>query len=185
MRRLLAFCEFCAVDKDVIIVTPSGEAISLQKVSEVIEVLSEEIAVCFPEAYDALVEFYAESKRNRAYFLQRIVMRFIKCNYSPCDNKPDVLNGTFANIEYVPCPLRGECKLEGVVCNPKYKPTLRPAEMRVMKKWYEGLNEDEIAESLYLSPCTVHNHIRNSYARLGIHSRSEFVKYAVLHNLFQ
>ena len=180
----LTTCEFCAVDRDIIIVSPTEEAISLQAVRGIIEHLAEEIAVCFPEAYSALSEIYAESRLNRVYFLQRIVMRFLKCNYSPSDNRPDFYNGTFANIEYVSCPMRGECKLEGIVCNPKYKPSLRPAEMRVMAKWYEGLNEDEIAESLCLSTCTVHNHIRNAYIRLGVHSRSEFVKYAVLHNLF-
>lgn len=184
MDRLLTTCEFCAVDKDVIIVSPTGEAISLQTVREIIELLAEEMAACFPEAFSALANIYADSRLNRTYFLQRIVMRFIKCNYSPCDNKPDFYNGTFANIEYVSCPMRGECKLEGIVCNPKYKPSLRPAEMRVMAKWYEGLNENEIADLLCLSVFTVHNHIRNAYARLGVHSRSEFVKYAVQHNLF-
>ena len=184
MDRLLLDCEFCAVDRDVIIVSPSGEAVSLPTVRGIFEHLAKEIAACFPEAYSALSGIYAESRPNREYFIQRIVTRFIKCNYSPSDNMPDFKDGTFSNIEYVSCPLRGECKLEGIVCGPKYKPTLSHAEMRVMAKWYEGLSEEEIAELLCLSSFTVHNHIRNAYVRLGVHSRSEFVKYAVLHNLF-
>ncbi len=185
MERLLIKCEFCTVDRDVIIVSPNGEAVCLRSVVGAFEYLADEIASCYPDAYQALANLYAESSRNRPIFLQRIVQRFLKCNYSPSDNKPDFYNGTFANIEYVQCPLRGECRLEGIVCNPKYKPSLRPSEMRVMAKWFEGLNEDEIADCLCLSIFTVHNHIRNAYARLGVHSRSEFVKYAVNHNLFR
>ena len=58
------------------------------------------------------------------------------------------------------------------------------AEFRVMAMLFDGLSEDDIAKQLSISPHTVHNHIRNAYARLDVHSRAEFVKFAAKNNLF-
>lgn len=181
MNRLLADCEMIVVHTQISLISSEGKVLPFD---QLVEELAEEIAACYPEAYSALVNHYAGSKLNHTYFLRRIVARFVKCNFSPADDKPDIKNGSFCNFEYVPCPLRGECHLEGIVCGPKFAQGLRRAEIIVMEKWYEGWNEDEIAESLHLSPFTVHNHIRNAYRRLGVHSRSEFIKYAIDHNLF-
>ena len=49
---------------------------------------------------------------------------------------------------------------------------------------YCGKDKDEIAENLFLSPHTVKNHIKSAYCKLGIHEKSEFIKYANAHNLF-
>ena len=53
-----------------------------------------------------------------------------------------------------------------------------------MKLVYEGLGKDEIAERLFISPNTIKNHVRNVYAKLGIHEKSEFVKYVKENDLF-
>lgn len=181
INRLLKCCEIAAIDKHVILIDTAGLIVTIDTV---LDELAAEIEACFPDAYRALDNLYTESRLNRQYHKLRIVRRFVRCNFSPIDNKPDISDGHFCNFEYVPCPLRGECKLERVVCNPKFKPSLRRSEMNVMRKWYEGLNEDEIADTLHISTHTVHNHIRNAYSRLGVHSRSEFVKYAATHNIF-
>ena len=181
MNRLLTSCEIFVANHRVCLLTVEGLSFLPD---ELIERLAAEIEADFPEAYNALAKHYADSRPNLSYYMRRIVTRFLKCNFSPIDNKPDIHNGSFCNFEFVPCPIRGECPHEGVVCGPQFKPSLRRAEIKVMQKWYEGLNEDEIAALLCLSPYTIHNHIRNAYARLGVHSRSEFVKYAVAHNIF-
>lgn len=181
MNRLLSNYEIIAIDRQVSLIAPDG---ALFPIDRVLEALAEEIEVSYPNAFKALSDLYAESALNRTYYLKLIVSRFVRCNFSPADNRPDIRNGSFCNFEYVPCPLRGECKLENIVCAPKYKPSLRASELRVMRMWFEGYDEEEIADALNISQYTVHNHIRNAYARLGVHSRSEFIKYAVLHNLF-
>ena len=43
----------------------------------------------------------------------------------------------------------------------------------------------DIADTLYLSSHTVKNHIKSAYARLGVHEKSEFIRYAKDNNLFK
>ncbi len=114
-----------------------------------------------------------------------IAKRFVRCNFGSIDDIKDIdVSGSF-KFEYVPCPLRGECKLEGIVCRPAFSSKLSQAELRVMKLWSEGESKESIAEKLYLSVHTVNNHIRNAYFRLDIHNKAEFVRYAETKGLFR
>lgn len=151
---------------------------------EMIGNIIEHIEVFYPKAYTALAEEYKRSVKNRHYFQFLIASRFIRCNFAPFDNVPDFSASGICSFEYVQCPLRGECHLECVVCRPEFEHKLSAAEMRVMRLWCAGESETVIAAKLYISPCTVHNHIANAYCRTGIHSRHEFVAYASKHNLF-
>ena len=47
------------------------------------------------------------------------------------------------------------------------------------------IDNDEIADRLYLSPHTVKNHIKSVYIKLNIHEKSEFIQYAHKNNLFK
>ena len=67
---------------------------------------------------------------------------------------------------------------------PKFNSKLSDAEMRVMRIFYEYKDIDKIADMLYLSGHTVKNHIKAAYAKLGIHTRGEFITYASKHRLF-
>lgn len=151
---------------------------------DLIESIVEHIDTFYPKAYAALADEYKGSVRNQSYFRFLIASRFIRCNFAPLDNVPDFSAASLSSFEFVPCPLRGECRLECVVCRPEFDHKLSAAELRVMRLWCQGQSEDEIARQLYLSPCTIHNHIANAYNRTGIHSRHEFVAYASKHNLF-
>lgn len=82
--------------------------------------------------------------------------RFAKCNFGNLDSTvEDINNNGKVNFEHVQCPLRGECKYEDIICNPQFNSSLSDAEMRVMKLVYDGKSNDDIADSLYLSPHTV------------------------------
>jgi DNA-binding NarL/FixJ family response regulator len=85
----------------------------------------------------------------------------------------------------VPCPLRGECILEGVVCSPEFNSKISDSEMRVLELLYKGYDKEEIAEKLFLSVHTVNNHIRNAYVRLGFREKAEFIDYAHRNKLFK
>ncbi len=139
----------------------------------------------YPVAYKALEKEYQKSAANVPYYQYLIIRRFSKCNFGKLDTtKLDVASGRF-NFEKVDCPMRGECKLEGVVCFPKFNTRLSEAELRVMRLVYDGVGNEEIAERLYLSPHTIKNHIKSVYAKLGIHEKSEFIRYANKNDLFQ
>lgn len=151
---------------------------------EIIQFLLSKIREFYPRAYDALKNEYLKSAANVPYYQYLIVRRFCKCNFGKLDTtQKDVSNGSF-NFEKVDCPLRGECKYEGVICMPKFNSALSKAEERVMRLFYQGESKEDIASQLYLSVETVKNHIKASYLKLGVHEKAEFVRYANQHNLF-
>mgnify|MGYP002623165904 CR=1 FL=1 len=153
--------------------------------TELIQNLLELIREHYPEAYKALQREYQKSAGNVRYYQYLIVRRFCKCNFGKLDTtKLDVeVSGRF-NFEKVDCPLRGECKWEGVICFPTFNTRLSDAELRVMRLVYEGMSKEDIAERLYISPNTVKNHIKSVYCKLGIHEKSDFIQYANRNNLF-
>ena len=140
----------------------------------------------YPEAYSDLSSWFRKSSANVPYFQFLMVEQFGKCNFGELDTtRKDVDKSGMFNFERVRCPLRGRCQHEGKVCNPKFNSSLSDAELRVMKLVADGIPNDTIAEMLYLSPHTVKNHIKSVYAKLGVHSQAEFLRYANNHNLFK
>lgn len=156
--------------------------------TELIQFVLGKIRDCYPQAYEALSEYYNNSAANVGYFQYVIVRRFINCNFSSLDatsiDIEDIgIDGRF-NFEKVPCPLRCECKMCGIVCTPKFNSSLSQQELRIGKMWIDGMGKDDIATKLYLSPETVNNHIRNIYAKLNINSKTELFAYAEKNGLF-
>ena len=56
---------------------------------------------------------------------------------------------------------------------------LTPREAEVLELLAGGLSNDEIADQLVISPHTVARHRENLMRKLGLHSKSELVKYAI------
>lgn len=152
--------------------------------TDIIDGMIDIISSFYPKAYDALCKVYNGAALNKRYYRFRIVSRFIRCNFAQLDNTPDLSREGRCVFEYVPCPLRGECPLDHVVCRPEFNHKLSAAELPVMHLWFEGYDKEEIANKLFLSQHTVNNHIRHAYQRLAVHNRAEFVRYATLNNLF-
>ncbi len=63
------------------------------------------------------------------------------------------------------------------------KPTLTGREIEVLGLVAQGRTSREIGDLLYISENTVKNHVRNILDKLGLHSRSEAVMYAVREEL--
>lgn len=153
--------------------------------TEMIQRILSTVRERYPSAYAALEQKYKKSSANVSYFRYLMVRRFCKCNFGKADTTAvDIDNSAICHFEKVDCPLRGECKFEGVICYPQLNTKISEAEMRVMKLVYEGLSNEQISEQLYLSPNTVKNEIKSVYCKLGIHHRCEFVKYAKDNNMF-
>lgn len=176
--------EFYIVNDELLLKTQTSSKQLTMRDIDLVERLYVEFERAFPDAIQALKKVYAKSFRFKPYYLFKIVNRFCRCNFGNIDNVFDVDDGGRFNLEYVQCPLRGECKLENIVCQPRFSFQLSPSELRVMRLLVDGASRQAIADSLCLSIHTVNNHIQNSYLRAGVHSFSEFVQYASRYNLF-
>ena len=178
--------EFYILDNETRYRLPDGTDEKLTESSlEVISFMIDKIENLYPKAYAALQKEY--KPLNAIPFLKRynVVNRFCRCNFGSIDNVRDIdSKGRFV-FEYVSCPLRGECLMEGVVCSPEFCSQISKSEMRVLELLYRGYDKEEIAEKLFLSIHTVNNHIRNAYTRLGFHEKSEFIDYAHRNKLFK
>jgi DNA-binding NarL/FixJ family response regulator len=60
---------------------------------------------------------------------------------------------------------------------------LSDRELTILRALAQGLTNKEIGRELWVSEQTVKFHLRNIYAKLGIRSRTEAVRYAITHGL--
>lgn len=179
-------CEFFTFENEVWFRLPNGSSDRLtEKHTDIISSTLDRIEKFYPKAYPLYAKNMNGASQIFRFFRFRIVSRFCKCNFGNIDNIQDIDEFGRFNFEFVSCPLRGECRYEQIICHPEFDHRISAAEMRVLRLWYHGKKKDDIAEELYLSVHTVNNHIRNAFTRLGIHDKSEFVKYAEANNLFK
>ena len=87
----------------------------------------------------------------------------------------------FFHFEEVGCPLRGECRMEGVICKPKLDSKLTPRELEVIKLISKGLRAQEIADRLYISVKTVQRHRENIKAKLQLRTLAQVSAYYLEH----
>ena len=182
--KTLSGIEFFTFEGEVWHRTPGGEQKKLIEGDPAIRELLDSLSENYPEAHAALEEVFEKLKGNKVYQRYRMVKRFCKCNWGAIDPVPDVCADGQMHFEHVPCPLRGECKHENIICHPKFNSKISPAEKRVLELVYKGVRCDEIADRLYLSIHTVKNHKRNAFARIGVSDTPAFIAYANAHNLF-
>ena len=177
--------EFYIFNKELWCICDGENKVVSETDTVLIGMMLQKIMQLYPSAYSALSSEYNKSSINVPYYQYLIVRRFCKCNFGTLDNtKYDIdLSGNF-NFEFVACPLRGECKHEGVICCPKLNTKLSDAELRVMKLLYEGVTTQEVASMLYLSPETVKSHYKSVYRKLRLNGLSDFINYANKNNLF-
>lgn len=148
-----------------------------EKDTEVIKKMIDVIRERYPEAYKALSREYQKSAMNVPYYQFLIVRRFCKCNFGKLDTTTyDIDNLGRLNFEKVECPLRGECKNEGIICSQKFNSKLSPAEERVMNLIYQGFTKEEVGDKLCLSPNTIKQYVRSAYCKLRVHDKGEFIK---------
>lgn len=128
---------------------------------DMVERIYDKIAKDYPEAFEALCQEYQQSRGNLPFFRYRVVKRFLRCNMGEYDSTKVDMVGDSWNLEVVKCPLRGECKLEGVVCKPVRATGLSKREQEVLSLAAQGKTSREIAESLFLAKPTVNHHLSN------------------------
>ena len=122
----------------------------------------------YPETYDKLVDIHGGMSLN----VMKRVRQFLSCNHSVKDGIPDIDDHYNFRLEKVFCPaqLTKICILG--FCNPIITNELSKCEKIVLSLFCKGLSEEEIGEKLFISRCTVHNHINNMYAKTGIKGKT-------------
>lgn len=177
--------EFYGTPEGEVIISENGQHRTYEMADKAFtSFILERIKTFHSEAYKALCETYCKSQLNKSYCEYLIVRRFIKCNFSQYDNIADLEQGIF-KFEFVPCPLRGECKYDRIICCAKYDTKLTERENEVMKHYCVGLKADAIAEKLFISIETVKTHKRNALQKLGMTSISEFIAYAAKNRIYE
>lgn len=171
---------FKAEDGISIILNDNGNYIPVDESNtNLIDEITELIKSLYPEAYNSLFELYGKAINHKWL----MVRRFINCNWSVADNKPDVDNYGFTSLEIVPCPLRGECRYENIICKPELSTALSKREIEVVKLICEGLDDQTIADRLYLSYWTVGNHRKHIHKKIGTTSKPEIIAWARKNNI--
>jgi DNA-binding NarL/FixJ family response regulator len=61
---------------------------------------------------------------------------------------------------------------------------LSKRQLQILEQLTKGLNYNEIAANLFISPSTVRKHIENIYAKLEVHSKIEAIQKAQKFRLF-
>ncbi|MFN3756600.1 MAG: response regulator [Flavobacterium sp.] len=77
--------------------------------------------------------------------------------------------------------LRNPIVFENVSLDEEIK--LTPREIEVLEQLSKGLNYQQIAENLILSPATIRKHIENIYTKLQVHNKLEAVQKAKDRNI--
>ncbi len=166
---------FSSSDGQEVMVQRNGQCLPLIKSdTDLIHFLYQNIQENYPDAFSALMEIYA----GVAWYKFLVVRRFGKCNFSVYDNKPDVRHDGLFNIEFVQCPLRGECKWEHTICLPKFNTSLSDREMQVLKLICNNLEDSQIADLLFISIHTASNHRKNILRKTNAINKLGILKYA-------
>jgi DNA-binding CsgD family transcriptional regulator len=160
------------IDISIINKTDGTMSVLTEKSHEIIDPIISIIKRDYSEAYESLYNIYGKAAHYKYY----MVRRFIKCNMSIGDAITD-FDGNKFNFEDVVCPMRGECKWDGIICHPKFNTTLSDRELEIAKMICDDLSEEKIADRAFISIYTVINHKKNIYKKLGFHNRTQLVNY--------
>lgn len=138
----------------------------------------------YQKAWKGCCEWNHQAKPNITRFEFLNVRRFCKCNFPKYDGKLDIdENGNF-NFEFTDCPHRGECKYEGVICNPEFTNTLTEYDKLILNMIvYKQFTADEIALRLGRSVNTINNRRKTILLKTGCKTIAQLVAYCYEHNL--
>lgn len=145
-----------------LIVNIDGKFSSFDENHEIISVVFDLLKNNYSKAFKELHTIYG----GAAHFKYLMVRRFLKCNFMVHDHHPDITDNIF-RTEMVDCPLRGECRQEGIVCHPKLDTVLSAREEEITLLIISGNSDRDIAEKLFISIYTAKNHHRNILCKLN------------------
>lgn len=144
-----------------------------------IQILREEIEKN-SKVQTALSEMHPNSEIKR-------IEQFVSCRFGGLDFQPDLKEGILQDGEYWPCPNRGTCTFEGILCKlPKINGhRLNEMDVLLMQKTATDLKNDAIAEEVQIPLGTFHKIKQELYKKLAVRTKQELVKVAIFFNIIQ
>jgi DNA-binding CsgD family transcriptional regulator len=111
--------------------------------------------------------------------------KFISCRFGGFDNKPDVDQEKNTTPEYLECPSRGSCPVEGKLCKhiKVMNGYLTPREITIIKLISRDLADKEIADRLGISVNTMAKHRVNIEHKINANSKVGIATFAVQKNI--
>lgn len=103
------------------------------------------------------------------------VEQFASCRFGGLDFQADIQNNQLQDGEYHPCPQRGLCPAEGILCKlPMYngKRLTKPM-VKMMRLLTTTYTNECIAESLQMPKGSFHLFKKNLYEYLGVQTKQE------------
>lgn len=105
--------------------------------------------------------------------------RYIMCNFGALNDDADIdAYGNISSPEYVPCPNRGACKYEGIGCSNILVGDVLLSNRETPVFRLVHLEDDEIADRLFISVNTVKNHFANIRHKTGFSGKKEMIRWA-------
>ena len=135
-----------------------------------------------PKDFDAHSELIKWHPTNEA----KQIEQFTKCRYGGLDFNADIdIAGKLQKGEYWPCPLRGSCNAEGIICkNITYNGNqISNQEINLIKELVTDTTNEEIADKLNIKLGTLHFKKRVLYEKLEIKTKQELTIFAIKYNL--
>lgn len=159
-------------------VIKNGQVKDFSEVSAyTIELLNEKIK-SEPEVERILVEMHPSSGLER-------LKQFVECRFGGLDGSADLIEGKFQDGEYHPCPKRGSCPHEGVLCKLPFinGSRLESIEVDIIKMSVTDTKNEVIAENLELPLGTFHQIKKNLYQKMAVNTKQELTLRAFFYNL--
>jgi DNA-binding CsgD family transcriptional regulator len=155
-------------------------------------ILKSGIVVHYEDFDDATLQLFRDflakhPKKNKALIAMGInkpleqIKQLIICLYGGFDHNPDVKNGELQEPEYWPCPKRGNCKQEGILCEGLKTDTgekLTSRQVQIIKLLAAGHQDKEIAGQLNLAISTIPAHKRIIYRKTGFDRKYQLTRWA-------
>lgn len=109
------------------------------------------------------------------------IEQYVICNFSGLDFTADINNGVLQEGEYWPCPLRGICPGEGIICKPLVYEgqVVNAVEIKMIKLLVTDLTNEVMAEEMCLPLGTFHKVKKNLYQKLNVSTKQEIAMIAV------
>lgn len=182
-QELMENYEFVALaDGNIIARNDTANKVVTEFDRDIIEFVIKEIKVRYPIAYERLCIIYDRYKGNRLNYEYLIAKRFIRCNMGADDLMTIDVEQGVVNLEFVSCPMRGECPYEGVVCRPRHHSHLTPTLKQVAELYASGKSYQDIADVLGKSPKTIANQLRAIKEILKLKRVKDIITYRILYN---
>ena len=126
----------------------------------------------------ALTEWHPSSGMSR-------IEQFIECRFSGLDFIPDIKEGVLQDGEFWPCPKRGSCPYEGILCKlPVINGhRLEQIEIELIQHSTTDKKNEVIAALLNLPLGTFHALKNVIHKKLGVQTKQELTKIAAFWNL--